>query len=60
MTLEERTAHNVALRTNNVIEKMRKGETAFGCPFNSPSSEQSSCLSLCAALYSLSHTPAEW
>ena len=40
MTLQDRTARNVALRTNNVIEKMRKGEIAFGCQFNSPSSEQ--------------------
>ena len=40
MTLQDRTAHNVTLRTNNVLAKMRKGEIAFGCQFNSPSSEQ--------------------
>ena len=40
MTLQDRTAHNVALRTNNVLAKMKKGEIAFGCQFNSPSSEQ--------------------
>ena len=40
MTLQDRTAHNVALCTNNVLAKMRKGEIAFGCQFNSPSSEQ--------------------
>ena len=40
MTLVERTAHNVTLRTNNIIEKMRKGEIAFGCQFNSPAAEQ--------------------
>ena len=46
MTLEERTAHNVPLRTNNIIEKMRKGEIAFGCQFNSPSSEQVELLAI--------------
>ena len=40
MTLVDRTAHNVTLRTNNIIEKMRKGEIAFGCQFNSPAAEQ--------------------
>ena len=40
MTLEDKTAHNVMLRTNNVLAKMRKREIAFGCQFNSPSSEQ--------------------
>ncbi len=40
MTLHNRTAHNVTLRTNNIIEKMRKGEIAFGCQFNSPAAEQ--------------------
>ncbi len=40
MTLEDKTAHNVTLRTNNVLAKMAKGEIAFGCQFNSPSSEQ--------------------
>ena len=40
MTLVERTAHNVTLRTNNIIAKMRKGEIAFGCQFNSPAAEQ--------------------
>ena len=40
MTLVERTAHNVALRTNNIIAKMRNGEIAFGCQFNSPAAEQ--------------------
>ena len=36
MTLQDRTAHNVTLSTNNVLAKMRKGEIAFGCQFNSP------------------------
>ena len=40
MTLVDRTAHNVTLRTNNIIAKMRKGEIAFGCQFNSPAAEQ--------------------
>ena len=40
MTLLDRTARNVMPRTNNVIEKMRKGEIAFGCQFNSPAAEQ--------------------
>ena len=40
MTLEDPTKHRVTLRTNNIIEKMRKGEIAFGCQFNSPASEQ--------------------
>ncbi|MCY4530406.1 MAG: aldolase/citrate lyase family protein, partial [Chloroflexi bacterium] len=40
MTLEDKTAHNVTLRTNNVLAKMKEGEIAFGCQFNSPSSEQ--------------------
>lgn len=31
---------NVLLRTNNIIEKIDEGKTAFGCQFNSPSSEQ--------------------
>ena len=40
MTLVDRTAHNVTLRTNNILAKMKKGEIAFGCQFNSPASEQ--------------------
>lgn len=40
MTLEHSTGHHVTLRTNAIVEKMRKGEIAFGCQFNSPSSEQ--------------------
>ncbi len=46
MTLQERTAHNVTLRTNNIIAKMRKGEIAFGCQFNSPSAEQVELLAI--------------
>jgi 4-hydroxy-2-oxoheptanedioate aldolase len=34
------TQHRVTLRTNNIVEKMGKGEIALGCQFNSPSSEQ--------------------
>ena len=30
----------VDLRTNNIVAKMKKGEMAYGCQFNSPSSEQ--------------------
>ena len=37
---DESTQHNVTLRTNNILEKMKKGELAFGCQFNSPSPEQ--------------------
>ena len=40
MTLQDQTAHNVTLRTNNIIEKMKKGKIAFGCQFNSPAAEQ--------------------
>ena len=40
MTPEDPTKHKVALRTNNIIAKMRKGEIAFGCQFNSPAAEQ--------------------
>ncbi len=32
--------HHVPTRTNNIIAKMSKGEVAYGCQFNSPSSEQ--------------------
>jgi len=32
--------HYVDLRRNKIIDKMNKGELAFGCQFNSPSSEQ--------------------
>lgn len=31
---------NIKVQTNNIIAKMNKGQIAFGCQFNSPSSEQ--------------------
>ena len=32
--------HRVGARTNNIIAKMNEGRLAYGCQFNSPSSEQ--------------------
>ena len=38
--------HRVTLRNNNVIAKVRDGEIAYGCQFNSPSSEQTELLGI--------------
>ena len=40
MSREYPADHYVDLRRNKIIDKMNKGELAFGCQFNSPSSEQ--------------------
>ena len=46
MSSEYPANHYVDLRRNNIIDKMNKGELAFGCQFNSPSSEQVELLSI--------------
>ncbi len=40
MSREYPADHRVELRVNKIIERMNEGELAFGCQFNSPSSEQ--------------------
>jgi 2-keto-3-deoxy-L-rhamnonate aldolase RhmA len=32
--------YNINIQTNNILSKMDEGEVAYGCQFNSPSSEQ--------------------
>ena len=32
--------YNINIQTNNILSKMDEGEIAYGCQFNSPSSEQ--------------------